>query len=181
MGLLLAVSRIYLPRSVRVSRLLELFEATADAFRRQTPFLDDMPFNRFLTEYALFTRDNAEKSIREGSEQEVRERLYSNALRIGRSLRKELGVRTQAEAMQACEVVYKAIKIEFHGDAEGLISIPRCFFSSFYSSQVCRVISGLDEGIIEGLSGGLKLDFSQRITEGHRCCVARLSAAGSPL
>ena len=181
MGFLLAVSRLYLPRSVRKSRLNELFGATAGAFQRQSAPLKGYSLDRCLTQYALFTAENAEKSIRQGNEAEVKDRLYCSAHRIGQNIREELKLHTLEEVLQACEVIYKALKIDFRGDLQGQIQIRSCFFSSFYSGDVCRLISSLDEGLVAGLSGGLKLEFSQRITEGNRCCQAHFLGAGSSL
>jgi hypothetical protein len=181
MSFLLAASRIYLPWFIRKSRLNELFIATADAFQREKPEITGYSLNQCLTRYALFTAKNAEESILNGNEYEVRERLYRNALQIGKDIRKELKIKTLKEVMQACKVVYKALKIEFLGDLQGRISIPSCFFSSYYSSHVCRVISGLDKGLIAGLSGGLKMEFTQRITEGNQCCIAHLPGAEGTL
>ena len=179
MSFLLAVSRIYLPRSIRKSRLSELFRATANAFQCQAPKMKECSLDQYLTKYAFFTAENAAESIQHGSEYEVKERLYLNARQIGKNIREELKIKTFEEVIQACEVVYKALKIEFRGNLEGQICIPSCLFSSFYSSAVCRIISSLDEGLIAGLSGDLRLKFSQRITEGNKCCKAHLSAAGS--
>jgi hypothetical protein len=181
MGLLLKASRIYLPRSVRKSRLRELFRATADAFQRQAPPMKGYSLDQCLMKYALFTSNQATRSIQRGNEYEVKERLYKNALRIGENIREELRIRTLKEAMQACEVIYKALKIEFRGDLQGQIDIRRCFFSSFYSGDVCRIISSLDQGLLAGLSGGLRLEFSQRITEGNKCCRAHLLAEETSL
>ena len=181
MGFLLAASRIYLPRSIQKIRLNELFRATADAFQRPDPKLKGYSLDQFLTKYALFTKENAEKSIQQGTEYEVKERLYYNTCRIGESIREQLKIHTLKEVIQACEVIYKALKIEFRGDLQGQINIRSCFFSSFYSSDVCHIISSLDEGLVAGLSGGLRLEFSQRITGGNRCCRAQLLAEGSPL
>jgi hypothetical protein len=181
MGLLLALSQIYMPGSIRKSRLNELFRATADAFQRQAPHLVEYSLNQCLTKYALFTAENAEESIRQGNESEVKERLYYGARRIGQNIREQLNVQTLEEVMQACEVIYKALKIEFRGDSLGQIRIRSCFFSAFYSSDVCRIISSLDEGLVAGLSGDLKLKFSQRITEGMKCCQAHIITAGSSL
>jgi len=54
------------------------------------------------------------------------------------------------------------------------VIIKYCGFSRFYTGRVCRLISALDGGTFAGLSGGGKLEFSQRITEGHDCCRGRL-------
>lgn len=176
MGFLLTVSRIYTPPFIQKSRLNELFRATADAFQCETPQSNGYSLNQCLTIYALFTAEKAEESIRKGKENEAKERLNYGARRIGKNIREQLNVRTLEEVMQACKVIYKALKIEFRGNARGQIYVPNCFFSSFYSRDVCRIISSLDEGLLAGLSGGLKLDFSQRITEGNKCCKAQLRA-----
>jgi len=76
--------------------------------------------------------------------------------------------------MQMSAVIYKMLKIEFHGDSHGDIVIKRCFFSTYYSSNVCHLISALDEGLLAGLSGGGQFSFSQRITEGYSVCRAYL-------
>jgi len=64
--------------------------------------------------------------------------------------------------------------IDFLGEPDGSMVMTRCFFSDYYSSPVCRLISSLDEGLLVGLAGGGRLSFSQRITEGHECCRAHL-------
>jgi len=181
MGVLLIVSQIYLPPFIKKSRLTELFRATADAFQCQVPRLNGYALDQCLTKYALFTAENAERTIRQSNEGEVKEHLYLNARQIGQNIREKLKLQTLEEIMQACEVIYKALKIEFHGDLQGQIQIRNCFFSTFYSSNVCRIISSLDEGLVAGLSGGCGLEFSQRITEGNKCCLAHLLAAGSSL
>jgi len=181
MGLRLAISRIYLPGAVRRSKLNELFLAAADAFRCAPLEMDAASLDRCLRDFALFTARNAEASIKYGEGQEVRERLYCNAYRIGENIKEELDIDSLKEVMEACEVVYRALKIDFHGDSQGQVRIGKCYFSSFYTGEVCRVISGLDEGLVAGLSGGLRLEFAGRITEGNKCCEARLLSPGGML
>jgi hypothetical protein len=180
MSLLLAASRIYLPRTLQQNRLNELFMATADAFQRQLPQLKGYSPDQILTEYALFTAGNAEETIKQGNMHGVKTRLYVNARQIGQKIRRELNIHTLQEVMQACGVIYKALKIEFCGDLQGQILIKSCFFSSFYSGDVCRIISSLDAGLVAGLSGGSGMEFSQRITEGNTYCKAILRWVGSP-
>jgi hypothetical protein len=181
MGLLLTVSRLYLPRLIRKNRLGQLFGATADAFQYQAPELNGLSMNKRLEIFARFTAERAEAVILQGKGSEVKERLYHNAYIIGQNIRKEFNLLNLNEVIRACGVIYKALEIDFRGNLQGQINIPRCFFSSFYSPKVCHIISGLDEGLIAGLSGGLKLEFSQRITEGKDCCRARLLGAGSAI
>ncbi len=81
--------------------------------------------------------------------------------------------------MEMSQIIYKILGINFKGDRAGNILIARCFFSHYYSREVCRVVSSLDEGLLAVLSGGLHLDFNRRITEGSDCCQARLSQRGT--
>lgn len=178
MSILLTVSHFCLPRPVRRKKLIELFESTAEAFRCPVPDFSGLSSDRILTRYALFTKEKAEESIRQGREEEVRSRLFEASFRIGSNLRKQLHIQSVPDVMQACRVVYKALHIDFHGDAAGCIEIPHCFFSGYYTASTCRVIAGLDEGLVAGLSGGLQLEFSRRITEGCPSCQACLRNGG---
>ena len=174
MNMLLALALVYVPPTIKKARLLELFEATADAFQCQPPSYDGLSFRQNLEQYAIFTRDKAEEAIRLGKEMEVKPRLYQNASSIARNIKKSLRINSPADVMQAGRVIYRILNIDFRGNSDGRIIIRRCFFSSYYSGDVCRVISSLDEGLMEELSGGT-FRFSQRITEGAECCRARLS------
>jgi len=174
MNLLLAFAQIYVPPFIKKARLYELFEATADAFQCQAPPYRGLPFNECLKQYALFTKDKAQESIRQENEFEVKPRLYQNAYRLAQKIKKSFRIDNVEDMMKISKVVYRILNIEFAGNCDGEIIIRRCFFSSFYSSDVCQLISSLDEGLMGGLSGGT-FRFSQRITEGKECCRARLS------
>jgi hypothetical protein len=78
--------------------------------------------------------------------------------------------------MAAARLAYRAIGIDFEGDTCGGITINRCFFSQAYTPTVCQVMSALDAGLLAGLSGGSRLVFTERITEGYPWCRARLFA-----
>ena len=173
MNILLALGLVYVPPAIKKARLRELFEATADAFQCQPPPYDGLSYRQSLEEYARFTRDKAEEAIKLGKEMEVKPRLYQNASIMARNIKKSLHINVPADVMQAGEVIYRILNIDFKGSIDGSIIIRRCFFSSYYSGDVCRVISSLDEGLMEELSGG-SFRFSQRITEGEECCRARL-------
>jgi hypothetical protein len=77
--------------------------------------------------------------------------------------------------MEMSSILYQILGIDFEGDTSGEVTIKKCFFSDYYSQQVCQIISSLDEGVAAGLSGGGNLSFSGRITEGKDCCRARLA------
>jgi len=154
---------------------VELFNCTALAFECGIPQLEGLSFDECLEKYALFTKEEVEKSIQQGNDlQTIKNRLYQNAFRLGEKLRKRFHVTTIEEVMTMSRILYRTMEIEFHGTVQGEITINRCFFSRYYSRQVCQVISSLDEGVIAGLSGGGQLIFSERITEGKDCCKACL-------
>jgi hypothetical protein len=105
---------------------------------------------------------------------EIRRRLYDGAFRMGGDLRAAFRVSDASGALAAARVLYRALNIDLTTNATGEIVIRRCFFSGFYSGPVCHLIASLDQGLFAGLSGGCRLTFTQRITEGRPCCLAVL-------
>jgi hypothetical protein len=181
MNVFLEALRVYIPGFVKKRALRELFHLTADAFQCGLPEIEHFSCEALLKEFALFTREQGEKAIRESRNlQGIQHQLYHNAYRVGSKLRKSLHIKNTHEMMLASRIFYDILAIEFQGDANGEIRISSCFFSAYYSSGVCRMISSLDEGVAAGLSGGGKLSFLQRITEGEDCCRARLYPAKDP-
>jgi hypothetical protein len=175
MNLFLWMLQIYLPAFIKKRKIKELFDCTARAFGCDIPKIKDLSFNQCLTKYALFTKEEVERSIQQGKDiQTIKNRLYQNAFRLGEELRNKFHITTIEEVMLLSRILYRGLDIEFHGTVQGKITINRCFFSRYYSGYVCQVISSLDEGIITGLSGGGQLIFSERITEGKNCCKACL-------
>jgi len=171
------MAQIYIPQCVKKRKLKELFSCTASAFECNPPEIQGLSFGECLEKFASFTKVETERSIRQGKDlQIIKSRLFQNAFRIGENLRNKFRVTTIEEVMIMSRILYGILEIDFHGAAQGEITIKRCFFSNKYSSQVCRVISSLDEGVIAGLSGGGQFEFSERITEGKDCCKARLIA-----
>jgi hypothetical protein len=176
MSFILLIFSLYIPVSVKKKRLRELFTITANAFNCRIPVLNSTSYYGYLLQYALFTKEQVEKSVHRGSDiQSIKDKLYENAYVMGEKLRKSLSVKTPDKIMKACKILYSALGIKFRGTARGEITMRKCFFSQFYSPDVCRIISSLDEGIISGMMGGGKLTFYQRITEGSESCKAHLT------
>ena len=173
MRVLLRLGRLYLPASVKRKRLKQLFDLTADAFGSNAPRTEGIPLHEIIDRYARFTREEAEKAIqRPKKAEEVRERLYKNAYSMGSELRRVYRIRTKQDALSMGRLVYKVLKIDFRGDGQDGIVVKRCFFSDYYSAEVCALISAIDEGMMAGLSSGLRLRFIERITDGNECCKA---------
>jgi hypothetical protein len=165
-----------LPDPVKARVLGELFAATADAFGRPIPELRGLPHDARLRRYAVFTRDEAERCLNGGDVDGVRARLHENARRLGERLRRRLRIAGIDESLRAGQALYRIVGIDMDAGAQGAITISRCYFADYYSGDVCRLISALDEGLFEGLSGGGRLEFYERMPDGCDACRARLHA-----
>jgi hypothetical protein len=175
MNLALAVLEFYTPVPFRKKIIRRLFSATAQAFGAATPRTEGLSAGRLLQAYALFTREQSEKLWAERrDEDEVSRRLFRNGFDLGAALRRALRIRSREDVIRASRLLYRVLGISFEGRPEGGVVMSDCYFSRFYTSRVCRLVSALDAGAAAGMSDGGKLEFSQRITEGHDCCRARL-------
>lgn len=175
MNLLGKMTSLYVPSMIKKKNLDQLFRLSARAFQCEAPDIRGKSYQQTLQEFAFFTQKTATEVIaRKGDVQKVKKRLYRHAFMMGYNLRKLFKVRTPDEAMLISKRLYDILKIDFQGDSSGNITIKQCYFGSYYSKEICQLISALDEGIAAGLSGGGKLSFTQRITEGSSCCQGRL-------
>jgi hypothetical protein len=174
MRLALAVLGFHLPTFLKKQMLVELSVLTARSFGVPSPGLKGLSYGRMLEAYAFFTKEEAEKLSAESEEgRAVKGRLQRNSRQLGQRLRTRFRLQNPEDVFLLSRLLYQALGIDFEGRPEGEVIIRRCFFSRFYTPAVCRIISSLDEGMAEGLSRGGRLDFYQRITEGHDCCRAR--------
>lgn len=165
-----------LPAFARQALLAELFKATAAGFDCPLPPFDHLASAERLQAYAVFTREQAEKALASGRDiPALKNRLFRRAVTLGRKARRWLGVKSRDEVMEVGRKLYRAIGIDLRGDNQGSLTISHCYFSRFYSCRVCELISALDDGIFSGLSGGGRLTFTERLTEGKACCQARLA------
>jgi hypothetical protein len=164
------------PSAVKRQALVQLFQATAAAFECDMPPLSGLSQEQRLLAYAWFTREWAENALRRGVDlAELQERLYRNAYHLGRMPGRLLRVNRVDEVMTLGRFLYGILDIDLEGSDNGEITVRRCYFSSFYSPQVCQIMSAMDRGLLAGLSGTGELVFSQRITEGPTCCRAHFS------
>ncbi len=173
MNIVATLLALHTPRLVRDRVLDELAAATAAGFGSDVPALDGASRNDRLAAYARFTRREAERAFREGRDlDELQTRLRGEAFALGERMRRLLGVEGVADTMAAARTLYRMIDIDFSGTPRGEITVRRCFFRDYYTPEVCRLISAIDEGVLAGLSGGGHLEFSQRLTEGADRCLA---------
>ena len=164
-----------LPAFGRKFILRRLFYATAEGFDCPMPPLGRLSFSGCLQAYACFTREQAEHSLSaSGEAARAKNRLYRQAFRLGAAVRSRFRPRSLAEVVRIGQFLYRAIGVELQGSEAADIRVTRCYYSQHYTPQACEVISALDDGLWAGLSGGGRLVFTQRITEGCPVCKARL-------
>jgi hypothetical protein len=177
-GLALTISELFVPPTFKKQGLGRLFKATADAFQVGTPLTNGLTFEETLRMYAEFTREQSDRWMSKGKTEGLQARLFANAFRMGSECRHRFDLDNLEEVMRMGRVIYRLIGIDFRGKLDGDVVVNRCFFSAYYSSEVCQLVSSLDDGLLAGLSGGGRLRFSTRITEGYPCCKAHLDMAG---
>ena len=148
---------------------------TAGAFQTAlSPNLDGLRFNDILQAYANFTRNAAEQQISRGEDVAlVKKRLHDGAFGIGRKIRNKLRIRSGEDALKAARLLYRRIGIDFLCSKADEVLIRRCYFSHYYSCEVCWIISSLDEGLIAGLTGG-RLWLSQESPRETTSALERL-------
>jgi hypothetical protein len=174
MNLRLLAAKIYIPDFIKKKKLDELFQLTAHAFECEVPERKGHSYSERLKSYAMFTRCEAEKCLQEGKKlEEIKTGLFKGAYRLGRNIRRKFCLGSPDEIMEMSKILYRILGIDFKGKTCGDVTIKSCFFSNYYSPEICQLISSLDEGLASGLSEGGRLIFSQRITEDKDCCKAR--------
>jgi hypothetical protein len=174
MNLRLLLLKRFVPLSVKTAKIRELFTLTAAAFEVALPDLSGLKYGELLGKYACFTREESNKILKNPRKAaEVRRRLHKSAVAAGLRLKDELNIKNIDEVLAASRIFYRILGIEFFGDTSGNITISKCFFSDYFSAENCGLISAMDEGVAEGLSGG-ELKFTQRITDKRDCCRAKM-------
>ena len=187
------IAKLYIPEYIKNKKLDDLFRLTAAVFQTESPEIHGQPFPDRLAEYARFTKDQAERCLSwEGSAEEresridrIEGKLYQGSFLLGEDLRKKLHIKTRRQAAEALQLIYRIIGIDFRYDRQEIIrngspgtlrtgrsdgfTVKACYFSEYYSVEVCKLISSLDAGLAAGLSCG-ELCFTRRITEGCSCC-----------
>ena len=175
MNFLVAIAQSWTPEFLKKREMNKLFRVVGKAFGYAPPRLRGLSYSESLKMFAEFTSFAVERADGEGRDlNSIRSELFDGAQEAGRRFRRVFGASTTKSVMDVARMIYQLLGIEFQGSSAGEVEIPRCYFAQFYSPQTCAIISGLDEGLLSGLSGGGTLVFSQRISEGHHHCTARL-------
>ncbi len=150
-----------------------LMRQTARAFGADAPKTAGLSAPELLKSYAQFTAKEAQHAIKSGQDLNLlHQKLYPMACRLGNRLRRWLRPQDEKECAAVIVLLYRNIGITVREEEPGKFCIPQCFFSAFYTPEVCSVISALDQGIFAGIFQGGTLSFRARITEGGDACRA---------
>jgi hypothetical protein len=111
---------------------------------------------------------------------EARRALFDAGVALGEEARRRLGIRqTRYELLCAARILYRVLGIRFRAEwrtrDEATVRIDRCALARGYSPGACLALSATDAGVVAGLWPGARLEFDERITEGKKACIARLS------
>ncbi len=145
-----------------------LLNATANAFALPGKRIWSLSAGRALHEYAVFTADCMKYKAADTA------RLYDEAYRTGKRIRRITGFteKNNNNIEKLIFLLYRNIRIDMSGHIPGKITVSHCYFSEIYTPEQCRIMSFMDSGIMAGLLGGGKLEFTGRITEGCGSCTA---------
>jgi len=182
MNLLITAAGLYIPAFIKKQKIRQLIKITAAAFQVEAPDTGALSYHECLHTFARFSGETAQRSLQANADiQSIKSRMYKNACDMGLQLRRQLYIKSKAEVIQFSKILYKVIGIDYSCTAAGEVTINRCYFSQFFNSEVCRIFSALDEGVAAGLSGGGRLEFRTRLTEGHSCCRGDFRLTEEPL
>ncbi len=152
-----------------------LLRQTAKAFGEKTPKMKGLSAAEPLECYAAYTADAARRAIGDGQDLSgLRRRLFAMTARLGGRLRRLLEPKSERDCQAIIRMLYRNIGITIREESPGSFCVFACYFSAFYTPDVCKVISAVDQGIFAGIYGGGRLMFRERITEGSRECMADL-------
>jgi len=106
--------------------------------------------------------------------------LFTMGVRVGEELRKLLEVsELPADLTAAAQIFYKTLGVHFNveeaDDEHTTWRIERCALAPKCSGVTCRVLSGVEEGIIQGLNPWVSMTFDAYIPDGAPACIAHLN------
>jgi len=180
LNLRLKAVNLFLLPSIRRRKLRQLVDTTATAFGVEPPDLRGLSFGGALQVYSVFTRNEALRwNVQSDKRTLIKNRLFECGCQMGAELRRMLRVRTRQDVVDAARILYRLLSIDFRGEEGDGFSIKQCSFSTFYTDDVCKIISSLDEGLIAGLSDGAELRFLNMMTEGHDRCSGSITFKGT--
>ncbi|MCD7809293.1 MAG: hypothetical protein LUH02_08115 [Erysipelotrichaceae bacterium] len=152
-----------------------LMKQTAKVFGVKVPKGIGFSVSKLLKNYAQLTTDISLNFIENKQDRnQLQQDLYYMAFQLGSDLRWWLKPQNNQDCFDIIVMLYRNIKISLCEQSQ-TICVHQCYFSDFYTPEVCSIISAIDQGIFAGVYQGGTLSFYKRITEGHEICVAHFN------
>lgn len=108
-----------------------------------------------------------------------RDALFQAGLKLGREARMRLNVgNSLPDLIRAARVLYRVLGIEFEVKKSGEklnMVVERCSLSGYYNPETCLILSAADEGVVQGLNKNIRMQFTERMTEGSLKCLAYIN------
>lgn len=167
-----------MPEHLQRRQLQVLMDLEAESFGMPKEKLCKGSAATALRQYADFTR----RCMAAGTVDE--EKLYQDAYRLGSKIRHMTELKDDEDLKRLIILLYRNIGIRMNIEGKpgsehtGKFTVSDCYFSRFYFPEECRIMSFVDSGIVSGICGGGRLQFSRRITEGCGFCRACLEEDG---
>ena len=172
---LLAVGKFWVPPPIRKLVLKRIITIVASAGAWDPPLTRGLSEKHLRKQLALFSNARIGQALSFGGDlPTIENRLYLESRKLGAEIRTRLNIRTEEEVFSVSQAMYKLLGIDMIIAENREIIIPHCYFSGYFSPDICRVMGKIDAGFVAGLSGGGTLLFKYRITEGRECCRAYL-------
>ncbi len=110
--------------------------------------------------------------------------MFKTGYELGLDIKTRLGLSDDLnDLIKAAQLLYQVlgIEFEFHEDnscksyhLKRCIIIKHCTLARYYLPLTCQVLSGTDEGVVNGLNSQVQMVFLEKITEGAPACIAAI-------
>lgn len=178
MNPVLCISKIGVPSFLKRRILGTLFEITKDSFSCSAPDTRDLDYHGLMELYLDFSQEVADDAIKSGKDlNAIGKRLFQGSYQLGSRLKNILGIKNVTEGLAATKIIYEVIGIDFEAGEDNKFIVSKCYFSDSYSPKHCKLMSNLDRGLVQGLTGG-SIRFDRRISEGAGCCSGGINYGG---
>ena len=106
--------------------------------------------------------------------------LFTAGVRLGEELRHQLEVNELPEELTAAaQVFYRMLGVRFtvmeQDEEHAVWRIERCALAPKCSGVTCRVLCGVEEGMVQGLNPWVSMTFGEYLSSGAPACIAHLA------
>jgi len=105
-----------------------------------------------------------------------RKALFKVGLKLGKEARERLNLNDNlTDLSSAARILYRVLGIEFYitiEDNKIFLIVEKCALAEYYTIETCKIISAVDEGVVQGLNPKFNMIFTEWITGDCNECRA---------